>query len=77
MDSLAEKVEKLERAYFDEEGANVAYDNESPPRYNNGGAAIDDPIFSSPNMEMHPPIPIVVILLSLVCENCKPAEVKE
>lgn len=28
-------------------------------------------------MEMHPPIPVVVTLSSLVCEKCKPVEVED
>lgn len=76
MDSLTEKVEKLERAYFRQEGANVADNNQSPPTYTSA-EAIDDPIFSSPNMEMHPPIPAVVTLSDLVRKKRTPIEVKE
>ena len=75
MDSLTEKVEKLERAYF-RQGANVTDDNQSPPTYI-GAEAIDSPIFSSPNMEMHPSIPAVVMLSDLVREKRTPIEVKE
>ena len=76
MDSLTEKVEKLERAYFRQEGANVADDSQSPPIYT-GVEATDGPIFSSLNMEMHPPILVVVTLSDLVWEKRTPIEVKE
>ncbi|XP_052298787.1 uncharacterized protein LOC127902775 isoform X2 [Citrus sinensis] len=76
MDSLTEKVEKLERAYFRQEGANVADDSQSPPTYT-GAEATDGPIFSSSNMEMHPLIPAIVTLSDLVREKRMPIEVKE
>ena len=76
IDSLTEKVEKLERAYFRKEWANVADDSQSPPTYTSAEAT-DGPIFSSPNMEMHPLIPAVVTLLDLVREKRTPIEVKE
>ena len=76
MDSLTEKVEKLERAYFRQEGTNVTADSQSPPTYT-GAEATDSPIFSSPNMEMHPLIPAVVTLPDLVQEKRTPIEVKE
>ena len=76
MDSLTEKVETLEQAYFCQEGANVADDSQSPPTYT-GAEATDGPIFSSPNMEMHPPISAVVTLSDIVREKHTPIEVKE
>ncbi|KAH9780573.1 hypothetical protein KPL71_008131 [Citrus sinensis] len=75
MDSLTEKVEKLERSYF-RKGVNVADDSQSSPTYT-GAEATDGPIFSSLNMEMHPPIPAVVTLSDLVREKRTPIEVKE
>ena len=76
MDSLTEKIEKLERAYFRQKGANVADDSQSPPTYT-GVEPTDGPIFSSPNMEMHPPIPAVVTLSDLVWEKRTPIEVEK
>ncbi|GAY68244.1 hypothetical protein CUMW_262600 [Citrus unshiu] len=76
MDSLTEKVETLERAYFRQEGTNVADDSQSLPTYT-GAEATDGPIFSSPNMEMHPLIHAIVTLSDLVREKHTPIEVKE
>lgn len=50
--------------------------NESPPTYYS--AEITNVLmFLSPNMKIYPPIPTVVILLSLVHKKYKPVEVKE
>ena len=76
IDSLTEKVEKLERTYFHQEKANVADDSQSRPTYT-GAEATDGLIFSSPNMEMHPSIPVVVTLSDLVREKRTPIKVKE
>ena len=55
---------------------NVTDDSQSLPTYT-GVEAIDGPIFSSPNMEMHPLIISVVMLSSLVQEKHKLAEVQD
>ena len=55
---------------------NVTDDSQSLPTYT-GVEAIDGPIFSSPNMEMHPLILSVVMLSSLVQEKRKPVEVQD
>ena len=75
MDSLTKKVAKLEQAYFRQEGANVADDSQSPSTYT-GAEATDGPIFSSPNIEMHPPILAVVTLSDLVRESIHPSKLK-
>ena len=80
MDSLTEKVETLERAYFRQVGANVTDDSQSLSSitsYIYGAEATDGLIFSSSNMEMHPPIPAIVTLSDLVWEKHTPIEVKE
>lgn len=42
----------------------------------NGDKTTNSSIISSPNIEIHPPIPVVVILSSLVREKCKLVEVQ-
>ena len=54
---------------------NFADDSESPLTYT-GAKVIDGPIFSSANMEMHSPIPVVATLLDLVQEKRTPIDVK-